>query len=871
MIGQNILHYRIERKLGEGGMGEVFLAVDTTLDRPVALKFLPRHFSSNPEARTRFQREAKALAALNHPNIVSVHEVGEFDGQPFIAMEYVEGQSLKTLIASGNIPMESAVGMMAQASDGLAAAHKRDIIHRDIKSENLFLSSEGRLKIMDFGLSTWQGVTKLTAEGSTLGTRAYMSPEQSMGGTVDHRSDLWSLGVIFYELITGRLPFTGEHDAAIAYSISSVAPEPLARYKAGVSPELQRIASKCLAKNPDERYQSSADLKADLLAWRSSSSVPTAGLAAPSGTTRRPRAALAWALSLAILAILAVFTWKSFQTETKEVETGRKMLAVLPFQNLGAEDQEYFADGMTEEITSRLVAVSGLGVISRTSVMQYKATKKTLREIGRELGVNYVLEGTVRWDRAGDKDVVRITPQLIRVEDDTHLWADQFDRPLDGVFAIQTDIAERVVAALDVALLEPERQALASHPTENPDAHNYYLRGLELFDRSTKPQDWTNAVKMYEKAIAADTQYALAYASLSIAESRIYFASLEPSEADRTRAREAAERALRLNPNLPQAHLAMGYYHYWGLRDFDAALKDFALAEKGQPNNSDLQEAIGLVKRRKGLWSESYEKLKRSMELDPMSVSKRVTCSETAGLMRRYREADEILSQGIAMYPDQVVFYSQLGALRYSATGDAKAVIAILDTASSRTKVDRSEYGEAYFLAHEYDSVVAIELRRVADQPLGSEEERMMHYFVVAEAHYLAGRTELSRPYFDSMSVNFRGMPDSQLAENPYGGFIMSTFYGRTGHNAEAVNLARQYYESSPLSEDAMEGIERLNHYSIIVANCGNPEQAIDLLDSLLHVPSQVSVAKLRNQALYDRLRNNLRFQALLDRGDIIF
>ncbi|MBI5867119.1 MAG: protein kinase [candidate division Zixibacteria bacterium] len=543
MIGQTISHYKITAKLGEGGMGEVYLATDAKLNRRVALKFLPANLSHDPEARARLLREAQAVSQLNHPNIVTVYSIEEIDDRDFIVMEYVKGGTLPEYLRDKDPTLDEILHLAMRIVAGLERAHRSGVVHRDLKPSNILVSDQGDLKILDFGLAKLKGAAKLTQTGSTTGTAAYMSPEQAQAKEADHRSDLFSFGVVLYETIARRLPFSGEHEAAIAYAIMHEHPEPLKRYKADVPDELQRIVSKCLAKRPAERYQSAADLAADLCALQfarqGSSGI---GPARPS----RKRSIVVALVSVVVVAILAMsiafLAPRIIKGPNSKSSADRKMLAVLPFENLGSPDQEYFADGITDEITGRLAAIRELGVISRTSTMQYKNTTKNLREVAKELGVDYVLEGTILWDNSRDTSRVRILPQLIRVSDDTHLWAETYQRPLTDIFAVQADIATRIAEAMNITLISPELAALGAMPTRNLDAYQAYLRGLDYsrgansgFQRNVE-----SALAMFQRAVDLDSTFALAYARLSRAHAGMVHYGIDPTPERLAKAKAAA-------------------------------------------------------------------------------------------------------------------------------------------------------------------------------------------------------------------------------------------------------------------------------------------------------------------------------------------
>jgi serine/threonine protein kinase len=534
-----ISHYKIIEKIGAGGMGDVYLAEDTELNRKVALKFLPPHLCQDEACRARFKREAQAAAVLEHPNIVTIHEVSEYQGRPYIVMQYVEGKSLRDIIREKELPLDEIIVLAIQVCEGLSKAHEAGVIHRDIKPSNICIGSDGRPKLLDFGLAAVQGSEHLTKTGSTLGTMQYMSPEQVQGKEVDHRSDLFSLGVVIYELITGRTPFARDNDMATGQAILIATPEPLVKYRANIPDELQRTVSKLLEKDPSMRYQTAAGIISDLR--RLIAPIQSSIAVTPA---RRPRRWSLW-ISVGAAAIIAIVSWYSFWPKYQAAESkGGKTLAVLPFENLGAEEDEYFADGITDEITARLASIPALRVTSRTSSMQYKQTDKSLKQIGKELGVDYVLEGTIRWDKSGDTHRVRIIPQLIRVSDDSHVWADTYERALTKIFDVQANIASRIAEALDITLLGSEQQAIEAEPTQNIEAYHYYLRGLEYWNNRAGGAG--QAISALEKAVELDSSFFQAYALMARLFGFQQINYLCATEQCCQQARNAAEKAFHL-------------------------------------------------------------------------------------------------------------------------------------------------------------------------------------------------------------------------------------------------------------------------------------------------------------------------------------
>ena len=503
MIGRTLSHYTLVSELGRGGMGVVYRALDVTLGREVALKVLPHEFVADPERRRRFIQEAKSAAALEHPHIGVVYEVGESDGITFIAMQLIRGEPLRDMLQRGGLPAGRAVELAREVAEGLSTAHDKGIVHRDLTPANIIVTDEGHAKIIDFGLAklverlsdaTSEAETQRRTEaGVVMGTTSYMSPEQARGEEADHRSDVFTLGIVLYQMLSGETPFK-RTSAVETMNAIITAPDPAVKLgsETDASSELRRIVHKCLAKNPRDRYQTMKDLVVDLreVARRlESGSHSTAAVVHTRPSSRRLW--VAGVLAAVVLAGIAGYMLNRPQRPSIESTTGeRKRIAILQFQNLGAAEDEYFAAGVTEEISSRLAGVSQLAVISRNSLRQYANTEKTSQQVGRELGVDFILQGTVRWQPAKNgPGRVRVTPQLIRVADDTQMWADTYERQLDEIFSVQSDIAARVSQQLGAVVLAPERKLIEATPTANLDAYKEYLRGNFLFFHRGRQQD----------------------------------------------------------------------------------------------------------------------------------------------------------------------------------------------------------------------------------------------------------------------------------------------------------------------------------------------------------------------------------------------
>jgi len=669
MIGTNILHYRILKKIGEGGMGVVYLAEDTKLKRQVAIKFLPHHISDNSDERKRFEIEAQAAAALNHPNISHIYAIEETDDEIFIVMEYIDGMELKEEVRSGKIKIKRAVDIAIQIAEGLQVAHEKGIVHRDTKSSNIMITDKGKVKIMDFGLAKVGAGMQLTKEQSTLGTAAYMSPEQAKGEEVDQRSDIWSFGVVLYEMLTGELPFKGDYEQAVIYSILNEKPQTPAKLKSDISPEFESIVFKCLEKQIQRRYQNMEEFILDFQNFQRKQVSPEFTDDNDHQLMRTQKRMILLITFLGVL-ILTVAGYFIFSPNDNEGASEKPMLVILPFKNLGLPEDEYIADGVIDEITARLSVVEGIGVIARTSAMAYKNSDKTVRAIGEELGVDYILEGTVRWQRSSvSHNQVRVTPKLIKVADETQLWAEVYQKDLVDIFRLQSNIAEQVVTSLEITLSQSERRAIASKPTENLLAYDFYLRGKEyFFNREENPDNLSSALHMYHKAIELDSKFALAYALESRVHANMYHFFYDRTAERLSKAKETAEQALAIRPDLPEAHLALGWYYYRNY-EYDRALEELLQAQKLKPGNSLFFYELATVQRRSGLWSQALENYKKSFKLDPHSRGAILGLAHTHHYLRQHSEALTVLDQGLWMQPDSWFSISR-AILHLSTTGN---------------------------------------------------------------------------------------------------------------------------------------------------------------------------------------------------------
>jgi serine/threonine protein kinase len=569
MIEKTIFHYKILEKLGGGGMGIVYKAQDLKLDRLVALKFLPPDLTRDEEAKERFIHEAKAASALQHNNICSIHDIDETtDGQMFMVMDCYEGETLKDRIGRGPLKIEDTLDLAIQIAGGLQEAHEKGIVHRDIKPANIHISKDGVVKILDFGLAKLGGQTKLTKTGSILGTAAYMSPEQARGQNVDHRTDLWSLGVVLYEMLTGKLPFRGEYEAALLYSIVHEEPQAMSDFRKDIPDNLASAISKTLRKDPHQRYVTARELLNDL------------------------KSAMASGIQL--------LKWE-------------KSIVVLPFENLSPDpDQAYFSDGLTEEVISDLSNVRALRVISRSSAMTFKGTKKKIPEIAREVNVQYVLEGSVR--RAGNS--LRITAQLIDAQNDAHLWTEKYAGTLDDVFEIQEKVSHAIVDALKLKLTPEEAGRLAERPIPNASAYEFYLKARQEILKYTET-GLENALKYLRSGLEIVGENAVLYAGLAYVHFGYLNLGLKEQEYCRKEAQKYIDKALALDPLNSQGHFIQGLFHV--VDNPPKAIEHLKRALETNPNDFDALFFLSCVLGSLGQRTAALPLEERTIKIDPLN------------------------------------------------------------------------------------------------------------------------------------------------------------------------------------------------------------------------------------------------------------
>jgi len=877
--------YTLERELGRGGMATVFLAQDLKHRRPVALKVLLPELAASLGAE-RFHREIEVAARLQHPHILTVHDSGETAGQLWFTMPYVEGQSLRDrLHREHQLPVEDALRITREAAAALDYAHEHGVVHRDVKPENILLTRRGEVLVADFGIArALGGEERLTQTGMSVGTPAYMSPEQAAGGPVDGRSDLYSLGCVLYEMLAGEVPYTGPTAQAIVAKRFSDPVPSVRRVRPTVPEAADQAIQRALALVPADRFGTGVEFAQALqLPVVTPSATPTIATPAPvaapvppappapavrevtpARTRRRPIPIAAVTLGLGFVIGLGVlFAWRRSHGGTEE-SAGPKRLAVLPFENQGDSADAYFAEGITDELRGKLATVVGLEVVATQSSNDYRRTTKSLPEIARDLGVDYLLIGKIRWQKGtGGAGRVRVSPELIKItagNGPTTKWGEPFDAAVTDVFQVQADIAGRVAQALNVALGAGVSQALAARPTTSPEAYDDYLRANEYFDHQNRA-DGAIAVQLYERAVALDSSFALAWAKLARTHAAAYWLGWDPSPARLALAEHAAERALALQPDLPEAHLAMGFYHYWGHRDYDRALAEFAITQRAQPNNADVVEAVGFVQRRQGKWQEAVASHTRGVELDPRSYQNLIELGATYSLIREYPKAERALDRAIALAPDLPNAYADKMALYTNWEGHLDQARAVLREALGHMDFGKlmaeAPVGALFAAESTYGAQLA------ALQPASYGKNLVAYFETKAKAYRLRGETQRSRTYDDSLAAaaraELRERPDDALT---YGSLGVAEAY--LGQRAQAIQDGRRGVELLPPSKDAFYAtiaeVQLAETYTVV----GELDAAIEQLRAVLAVPSPFSVAGLRADPTWAPLRRNPRFEQLM-------
>ena len=863
--------YEIIESLGQGRMGRAYRVVDLHLDEEVTLKILKPEIAADHKTIERFKTEMRLARKISHKNVCRMFDLGQNEGLFYITMEYVPGQNLKGLIRqTGQLAVGTAISLAKQVCEGLSEAHQAGIVHRDLKPGNIMIDREGFVRVMDFGIARSTEVQGLTETGVFVGTPEYMSPEQTGDAEIDLRSDIYSLGIILYEMVTGRLPFEGDTPIQIAVKQKTENPRNVRSINPRISENLERVIKKCLEKAKDKRYQTAEELYVEL--DKLEKDVPsTQKEAVRRKTTDFIGAGLklrkSWIGLFGLCVIFsAVIAFSLILKKDRIVTTpGMKTLVVLPFENLGPPEDEYFADGLSEEIMSRLSALSDLGVISRTSAFQYKDTEKTIKDIGKELGVNYVLEGTVRWNRGQDgAGRVSVTCRLVCVSDDSHLWSERFDRLIEDIFSVQSEIAEQVIKKLDLYILNPDRTSLSAQPTKNLKAFDLYLRSKDVWVRAYLGQDlqeYERAIDLLSEAVKEDPDFTQAFLSLFEIHLHLYTVGIDRSEERLAEIRQALDEAMDLDSDLPSVQLAEGIYAMRIFQDFDRALEILESVQKVRPNLSPSYMAN--IQQLQGKWIDAITNYERAFRLNPLSSSLAHTLGRCYAWIFEYQRSDEWFDRALSIDPD--LFYSKLGKARLPLLrdGDTQQGRLLLETLPRHVLTEYNLY-ELGLLERNYQEVLD-ELRASPYETFSEAQFYIPKNLAYAAVYSAMNRIELKRSYAE------RARRELELAinANPEDTRLIASLgltYAYLGQSEEAVREGLRAVNLYPISRDAFEGPRYILNLAKIYSVIGENDKSIEQLELLLSMPSgnNYSQALLRIDPIWDSLRINLRFQNLL-------
>ena len=889
MVGESIGHYRIESLIGAGGMGEVYLARDERLGRKVALKLLPERLTADETQLSRFKTEARMASALNHPNILTVYEIGAEGDRQFIATEFIEGMTLRASLARGKMNLHDALEIAVQVASALAAAHETGIVHRDIKPENIMLRPDGYAKVLDFGIAKLAEQTEpapraegprsapgQTQSGLVLGTAHYMSPEQALGKTVDARTDIWSFGVVLYEMLAGRPPFEGETRSDCIASVRKTEPPPLAFQAPKLPARLEQIVRKALRKDKAQRYQSAEEMLSDLRAVKEALEIQ---LSAP---RKRVKKVALW-LGLAALCLIAIAGWyfrahpppAVLHPPSPQVATIRqKTIAVLPFENLSPEKEDaFFAAGIQDDLLTTLGKIKELKVIGRTSVMTYRQARASekLREIGQTLGVSHVLEGSVR--RSANRVVINVA--LLDTRDERQVWSERYERALTDALSLQGELAVEIAHALRANLTLAEKTNLATRPTENLDAYILYLRARELETRfGAGDADSEAAINLYQQALDLDPNFALARARLSIA-----ISSLTQGEdlSRKAKAQTEAEEALRRRPDLGEARLAVAYcYFYWN-KDYDRALLELSRAAELMPSSSEVPLTAAFIYKSQNKFRERIAALERAVTLDPRDTHAWNRLYLTFRWVRNWPEAVRARDHVRTLLPP-----NDLGkGLSFGRAWDEFRMTGDID--SLKKLIAKPPAGVAWeeIILLRYQVAVLERDYPAAQRFLSEIPPKVFEFFPwkhpksVEEAS-LTVASGADRSTVEGAVESARQEIEKILSEPPHPSTQtwelhsnLGLLYAFVGRKEDAIREGRRGLELNP---GPLEKNDSLAALALIHARVGESDEAVRLIEHLLTVPAELpgsemyamTLTELKWRWQWDPLRSHPRFQKIL-------
>ena len=864
--------YELLEEIGRGGQGVVYRAHQKSLNRTVALKVIGLgHWATDAHLK-RFRREAEAAASLDHSGIVPIYEVGERDGSCYFSMKFVEGGQLDAVVRRESMPVRGAAELIAKVARTVSYAHEHGILHRDIKPGNILLDQKGEPHLTDFGLARLvESESTVTRTMEVLGTPSYMAPEQAVGNNaaISSATDVYGLGAVLYQLLTGHPPFAGGTTYETIKLLLDTEPRQPRLWNSKIDRDLSTICLKCLEKDPKRRYASALALAEDLERWLKHEPI----LARHTGVItrgkkwvrRNPTSAL---LAASLVALAAAAGWIISKSDFTRhpLTTG---IAVLPFENLSDEKEHaFFADGVQDDILTKLAKIADVKVISRTSVMQYRG-KQDVRQIGDALRVSHVLEGSVRRDGAR----IHLNAQLIDTRTDTHVWAEEYDRDLSQMFAIQSEIAQKIAEQLHAKMSASEKLAIESKPTADVTAFDLYTRAKNIFLEVYNPTraEYLEAVDLLNQAVARDPSFLDAYCQLAYAHDWLYFGggnALDHTPARLALAEAAIQEAARLNPNAGETHLARAQNLYWGYLDYNGALAELETARQTLPNDFRVPRLMGHIQRRQGHWEESTRNLERSAELNPRTIETRVAIAINYTFLRRYADLKSALASTLAVFPNDLDTAYWPAYVEFQAKADTRPLHQMIDSirATNPTPTpDIAEWWLACALA-ERDTTAAKNASDAHGEnsiDLGAEvflSRSFVEGFIArmtkdegkAQPAFVAARAEQQKVVQaqpnDSQALGLLGLIDAYL-----------------GRKEEALREGRRAVELLPMEKDSLQGVRRVANLAMIAAWVGDKDLAFEQLESIIRRPSALSYGGLKLFPWWDPLRGDPRFEKILE------
>jgi serine/threonine protein kinase/Tfp pilus assembly protein PilF len=869
--------YELLEEIGRGGQGVVFRARQKSLNRTVALKLLSLGQWASKAHLKRFRLEAEAAANLDHPCIVSIYEVGECEGSCYFSMRFVEGGQLDEVVRHMPMSIRQAAELIAKMARTVHYAHEHGILHRDIKPGNILLDQKGAPHLTDFGLARLvETESTMTRTLEVLGTPSYMAPEQAVGNNaaVSKATDVYGLGGVLYQLLTDHPPFAGGTTFETIKLVLDTEPRQPRLWNRKIGRDLSAICLKCLEKDPKRRYSSALALAEDLEHWLKHEPIRAKRSGffthARKWVRRNPTSAL---LAASLVALAVAMGWSVWKSELIS-RPATKGVAVLPFENLSHDaDNAYFSDGIQEEILTRLASIADLKVISRSSTQRYQSKPRNLGEIAKDLGVANILEGGVQ--KTGDQ--VRVNVQLINAQTDSNLWAETFDRKLTDIFSVESEIAKAVADQLRAKLTGQEEEVIAAKPTENPEAYDAYLRGLAYsLKTAVTPANSLGAQNYLREAVRLDPKFALSWALLSYVDAVGYITqTLQPTVALREEARQAAEKALTLQPNLGEAVMAKGYYHYSCLKDYDTALRYFEQARQLLPNSSRIPESLAYVTRRRGEWDRSEAYFNEAERLDPRNVNLISQHALTYDALRRFPEALRKFDQVLDITPDDVDTLATKANIA-QAEGDllrASAILAPLHPNADDSSAVETQVYQAILERRPAQIIPRLkEILAEPDPALGYFNSKLRFWLgwaqevagdhATAQESWRQARSELES-FLEEQPENYRLIGDLALTNMGL------------GDKAAAFKLVERAMAAVPIEKDALAGPIPIEILARVAAQMGESDRAIATLQKLLSTPyggplaenMPLTPALLRLDPMFDSLRNDPRFQRLASRA----